>query len=334
MASGVITRVYTDFVRSKAAVWLSIIAIFIVMTASSWAAPMDNNSQRDFSFYFSVKGYQANKWFAEPSAIALDERNGLIYVADQKAGTVSAFSLQGVAKFQYGEKAKLKAPIGLAIDSSGNVYVSENDSNSIKIINSKGDVSALDIPADKSSDKEIPKPGRMTIDRDGNLYVIDRANCQIVVFDKNRKLKFRFGSIGTERGEFKLLQDVAVDRQGKIYAADAMGVPVQVFDRSGAYISQFGNLGGMDKALSLPMGLFTDRHDQIWVIDKANHRLNVFDRSGMFLKSFGSFGQGEGNLFYPIDAAQDSFGRVYVLESGTRRLQVFSLGRPFEPFSL
>ena len=79
----------------------------------------------------------------------------------------------------------------------------------------------LELTADQGQDKEPPKPGRMTFDHDGNLYVVERANCQIFVFDKDRKFKFKFGGIGDKRGEFKLLQDVAVDRQGRIYATDS-----------------------------------------------------------------------------------------------------------------
>ena len=297
------------------------------------AEPFGSTKKQELSFYFGVKGYEPNSWFGEPSALALDERSGLIYVADQKAGVVNAFSTQGVAKFQYGTKNGLKAPVGLAVDKLGNVYVSENEGGPIKIINSRADISTLELPSDEKQGREAPKPGRMTFDRDGNLCVVDRANCQVIVFDKDRKFKFRFGGIGDKRGEFKLLQDVAVDRQGRFYTADSVGIPVQVFDRSGGYVSGIGRRGEASQDLSFATGIFVDRNDQVWVVDKIQHCLKVFDRSGMFLRSFGTYGQGEGSLFYPVAATADSLGRVYVLEAGARRLQVFSLSQPFEPLS-
>ncbi|MHB9035825.1 MAG: NHL repeat-containing protein [Armatimonadota bacterium] len=318
---------------TKSLRWIGLFAVLAILTAlGSHAASLDGGTQRNFRFYFSVKGYDRNGWFDEPSALALDERSGLIYIADKKTGTVDAFSLQGVGKFQYGAKNGLKAPIGLAVDPKGNLYVTENEGGPIKIINSKGEVDTLDLPADEGHDNETPKPGRMTFDRDGNLYIVDRANSRIFVFDKERKFKFKFGRIGDKRGEFKLLQDVAVDKQGRIYATDALGVPVQVFDRKGGYIYRFGLRGEGSEMLSFPTGLFVDRHDQIWVVDKTQHCLRVYDRSGASLATFGAYGQGEGTLFYPISVTSDSFGRVYVLEVGARRLQVFSLSRPFEPF--
>jgi DNA-binding beta-propeller fold protein YncE len=313
---------------------LAVALATVTLAASAQAAdPFGSGSRQNLDFYFSVDGYGSGGRFEEPSDLALDERSGLIYVTDQKAGVVDAFSLQGVAKFQYGAKNGLKAPVGVAVDRQGNVFVSEAAGGSIKIINSKGETTSLDVPEDPEPGHEAPKAGRMTFDRDGTLYVVDRANSQILAFDKDRKFKFRFGSVGDKRGEFKLLQDVATDRQGRIYAADALGTPVQVFDRKGGFIYGFGMRGRGAESLSFPAGLFVDRQDQVWVVDKNQHLLKVYDRAGLYLRTFGSYGQGEGSLFYPVAAAEDSLGRVYVLEFGTRRLQVFTLAQPFEPFT-
>lgn len=313
--------------------------LFVIVTAAAWlssdanAALLTDDTQQSFRFRFVVKGYEANSWFEDPSSLAVDERSGLVYVADTKSGAVDGFSLQGIAKLQYGTKDGLKAPIGLAVDRAGNLYVSENDGGSIKVIDSRRQVTTVEIPADDSAGGDPPKPGRMTFDQDGNLYIVDRANCRILVFDKQRKFKRRFGAVGDKRGEFKLPQDVAVDRQGRIYVTDAIGTPVQVFDSKGGYLYGFGDRGEGTQSLSFPGGVFVDRHDQVWVVDKTQHCLKVFDRLGMFLRTFGTYGQGQGSFFYPIDASVDDLGQVYILESGARRLQVFSLGRPFEPFS-
>jgi len=299
--------------------------LILLAVAASHAGPFDQGA-RDFVFCFSVSGYEQETWLAEPSALALDERAGLVYVADTRAGDVAVFSLQGAPKSQPG---KVKAPVGLAVDKGGNLYVSESEGGPIKILNPKGEASILEIPVGEG--EEPAKPGRMAFDRDGNLYVVDRAACRIYVFDKEKKLKFRLGGKGDKRGEFRMLQDVAVDRQGRIYALDSAGVPIQVFDKKGKYIYRFGFRGDGEEDISSAAGLFVDQNDQIWVVDRGQHALKVFDRSGNFLRRFGNYGLAEGSLFQPIDAEMDRFGRVYVLEAGARRLQVFSLSRPFEP---
>ena len=315
----------------RAMIWSAFsLTLLLLVLVGSHAGPFDR-PDRDFIFCFRVNGYEPDGWFGEPVALAVDERAGVIYVADAKAGSVSAFSLQGVPKSQYGSEHGLKSPLGLAVDKQGSLYVSESEGGPVKIISSKGEASTLELPAEEV--KQPPKPGRMTFDRDGNLYVVDRANCRIYVFDKERKLKLKLGGMGDKRGEFKMLQDVAVDRQGRIYALDSVGVPVQVFDRKGKYIYRFGFRGEGEEDISAAAALFIDRNDQIWVLDRGQHCFKVFDRSGAFLRQLGGYGLDEGALFQPTDAEIDNLGRVYVVEAGARRLQVFSLNRPFEPFS-
>lgn len=312
-----------------------VLVLCLVMMAFSTlcanTAPFDSGLP-DFSFHYGINGYAPGSWFDDPTALALDQQSNLIYVTDMKAGKVNAFSLQGIAKFQYGAKNELKSPLGIAVDKRRNIYVSENAGGPIAIIDPKGVVTTLEIPV--SEDDVPPMPGRMTFDQDGNLYVVERANCRIYIFDKNLKLKLKFGAIGNERGMFKMLIDVAVDRQGRIFALDAQGIPVQVFDPRGNLIYRFGIIGDGDQDLSRPSAIFIDRNDQVWIADKDQHSIKVFDRSGAFLRKFGDYGLGEGMLFYPIDAVLDNSGRVYVLESGSRRLQVFTLRRPLEPLSL
>lgn len=288
-----------------------------------------DQAEADFAFRYAVNGYDGKTWFGEPTSLALNERSGLIYVADAKTGTVDAFNRQGIPRFRYGLKQGLESPLALAVDAKGDVYVAENDGGPIKIIGAKEEISTLELPATEG--KEPPKPGRMSFDQDGNLYVVDRANNQIFVFDKQRKIKFRIAALESDHYEFKLLQDVAVDRQGRIYALDSMGPPVQVFDRNGKYMYRFGLHGEGDQDLAFPSALFLDRNDQVWILDRAQHGLKVFDRTGMFLRRFAGYGLGEGMLFHPIDADMDSFGHVIVLETGSRRMQVFDLARPYEP---
>ena len=313
--------------------WIGLLLLLLPRLAfsASFSAP-PGAIPSDFTFNYSIKGYRPDLRFTEPAAMALDERHGLVYVADTKAGTVNAFSAQGIAKFQYGAKQNLNAPIGVAVNSHGDVYVTDDAGGPIVIIDEKGDTSTLALPDD---DAQRPaKPGQLTIDRDDNLYVVERAHSRIYMFDKQRKLKLSFGRLGKKPGDFQMLQAVAVDRQGRIYALDTSTTPVQVFDRNGKYLYGFGYRGERDRDLSLPASIFLDRQEQVWIVDQAQHRVKVFDRSGQFLRSFGSYGQDEGSFFHPIMAVVDSLGHVYVLEIGARRMQVFTLRRPYEPFSV
>lgn len=305
-------------------------AACIAVALPSVAGPFDDNG-RDFMSSLIVTGFEQDTWFGDPSAIALDDRAGVVYIADAKLHRLASLTLDGVPKPSGQEKADIESPVGLAVDRDGNLFISENDGVAIKFVNAKGEVATFEIPAGEGD--QPPKPGRMVFDRDGNLYVVDRANSRICVFDKDRKMKLTVGGKGDKKGQFRQLHDVAVDRQGRIYALDSLGTPVQVFDRKGKYLYRFGFRGGGEEDIAIPSGIFVDRNGQVWVVDRGQHALKVFDRTGTFLRKFGSYGVGEGCLFEPIDAEMDEFGRVYVLEAGARRLQVFNLNRPFEPLT-
>ncbi len=312
-------------------VLLAVVVLFCcAFTDGISRAAVFDQAEQDFTFRYAVNGYDGKSWFGDPASLALNERSGLIYVSDVKTGTLDAFSRQGIPRFRYGPKQGLKSPLAVAVDSKGDVYVAENEGGPIKIIGAKEELTTLELPAVEGN--EQPKPGRMTFDRDGNLYVVDRANNEICVFDKQRKIRFRIAALESDQYKFKMLQDVAVDRQGRIYVLDSIGPPIQVFDRNGKYLYRFGLHGEAEQDLAFPTAMFLDRNDQIWIVDRAQHGLKVFDRTGMFLRRFGNYGLGEGMLFYPVDADIDSFGHVIVLESGSRRMQVFALARPFEPF--
>ncbi|MDH7481679.1 MAG: NHL repeat-containing protein [Armatimonadota bacterium] len=306
----------------------SVAILAIVVISAAQPAPFERTTS-ELDFQFCITGFEHDSFFGEPSALALDDRNGLLYVADLKFG-VSLFTSDGVPKEQLGIQSGIEKPVGLAVDSDGNLYVANDSGGPIRVIAKSGEVTEIEIPVEQG--EEVPKVGRITFDRDGNLYLVDRAGCRIYVFDKNRKLKLKFGAKGDKRGQFKSLCDVAVDRQGRVYALDASGTPVQVFDKKGKYLFKFGFRGGGLEDIGIASGIFVDRHDQIWIVDKGQHCLKVFDRSGTFLRKLGVYGTEGGSFFQPIDMEMDKFGRVYVAEAGGRRVQVFSLVKPYEPF--
>jgi sugar lactone lactonase YvrE len=314
---------------SLKAVVLTVLAL-AVLCGGAVAGPF--GQEQDFAFQFRVNGFDQGTSFMQPSSLAIDESAGLIYIADLKAGEVDVFTLQGMPKMRYSASDGIKAPFGLAVDKSGKLLVSEDEAGPVKVLDSSGKAGTIELPQEEG--KPAPRPGRISVDKNGNIYIVDRATQRIIVLGPDRKFRFYVGSEGDGKGKFRGLADSATDRQGRIYTVDRSGMPVQVFDRDGKYLYRFGFQGHGEQDIAFPAGVFVDRNDQIWVVDRGEHSFKIFDRSGTFLRRFGWYGLEEGLLFQPVDAQMDSFGRVYVLEAGARRLQVFSLLRPFEPFTL
>ncbi|HKB92005.1 MAG TPA: putative Ig domain-containing protein, partial [Opitutaceae bacterium] len=133
--------------------------------------------------------------FSSPQGVAVDS-DGNVYVADSgnnrirkisPAGAVSTLAGSGVAGFAdgTGNAAQFRTPEGVAVDSSGNIYVADAGNNRVRKISPTGTVSTLagsatagytDGPGDAV---QFNGPASVAVDGTGNLYVADTVNNRI-----------------------------------------------------------------------------------------------------------------------------------------------------------
>ncbi|MBC3876792.1 hypothetical protein H8K38_03105 [Undibacterium sp. FT79W] len=140
----------------------------------------------------SADGQGAAARFKEPRGIALDS-NGNIYVADTGNRSIRKISPTGYvttlagnadiigASDGIGASASFSHPIGIAVDVSGNVFVS--DRGAIRKINNSGVVSTFAGTSDVFGSKDglgaaasFSHLGPVALDASGNLYVSDSNN--------------------------------------------------------------------------------------------------------------------------------------------------------------
>lgn len=176
---------------------------------------------------------------AEPSGLALDIQNRLLYVSDvtldqilvYDADTFKLLRKMGTTGKNHelttpGDFAK---PTGLALDKEGNLYVADTLNNRIEVFDADG---AFIRTWGKNGDGPgyFARPKGVAIDSDGHVWVADGMQDRVQVFTNEGQLLIVMGGHGMLPGQFQGLVSIASDnRRNRIYTSEIYPGRVQEF---------------------------------------------------------------------------------------------------------
>jgi len=274
---------------------------------------------------FTTSGSFVTKWgiwgtgdgqFAYPVSVAVDGSGGFVYVADAGNNRVQKFNLSGTFLGWWGldnmgytgwhnpdsqktgmsgnGDGQFNSPMGIAVDSSGNVYVVEYWNFRIQKFTSTGTFLTKWGGSEGTGDGQFKSPYGIAIDRLGRAYVADSGNHRIQ----------KFTSGGTFLGW---------------WGRDDLGFTG--WHNPGSRGT--GTSGSGDGQLYNPTRIAVDGDLNIYVTDDSNRRIQKFTASGIFITKWGSYGTGDGQFNYPSGVAVDSSGYVYVSDRYNSRIQKF-----------
>jgi len=219
-------------------------------------------------------------------------------------------------------------PSGIAIDTQGNIYVSDTENHCIQKFTASGAFIAK-WGNMGTEDGQFSYPSAIAIDTQGNIYVADGANHRIQKFTASGSFITKWGSHGTGDGQFSGPSGIAVDSQGNIYVADNYNNRVQKFTASGAFIAKWGSYGTGDGQFSGASDIAVDSQGNVYVLDRDNRRIKKFTSSGYFIAKWGCYGTEDEEFIFPSGIAVDSQGNVYVADERTHRVQKFTASGSF-----
>lgn len=292
----------------------------------------------------------------ELSGIAVDSA-GDIFVADTANQVIKEIPVGGVVQLfagtldKYGSAdgvtgvGKFNNPVGLAIDSAGNLYVADEINSTIRKITPAGIMSTIagvtgatgnvDGPAATATFGEAKG---LAIDAAGNVYIADSGNHSV------RKIS-PAGVVSTVvkiTNGYGWLNGICVDPSGNLYVSDGLpdtsigpvtgGQVIYKISPSGVltiFAGQLGVAGASDGAATAaqfngPWGVAADGAGNIYVADANNSTIRLITPSGTVATVAGSAsslanlvdGAGGAAIFnHPSGIAVDKFGLVLIVDS-------------------
>lgn len=202
-----------------------------------------------------------------PVGIALSS-DGRLFVSDAGSSRILIYSKDGL--FTGSIEKGLKRPGGIAIDDQqGRIYTVDIKDHMIKIYSLHNYELLKTIGGRGIGEKGVFNfPTNITLDKDGNLYVVDTGNFRIQVFNKEGKYLREFGRIGDTPGSFARPKGIALDSEGNIYVVDSLFQNTQVFDHNERLLLFWGSGGKGPGYFGLPAGIAVDSNDMVYVVDQ------------------------------------------------------------------
>jgi len=211
--------------------------------------------------------------------------NGEIYVADtwnhrvvvfgQKGNLLRSWGVFGSADAQ-GSGTLLYGPRDVAVDGTGNIYVSDTGNKRVVKYDPEGKVLAV-LGGAGSGEGQFQEPVGIAVAQDGTLYVADTWNQRIQVFDADMNFVRQWPVYAWEGASVVNKPYLAVDEQQNVYVTDPEGYRVLKFDREGILQSVWGQFGSDLSSMDLPIGIAVDAEGDIYVADSGNNRILVFE---------------------------------------------------------
>jgi hypothetical protein len=231
----------------------------------------------------------------------------------------------------------LNYPHGVAVDTSGKIYVADN--NRVQIFSAAGAYLNTIGGSWGSGNYQFEWASGIAVDTSGVIYVADCPNNRVQVY--NSALTYiatigQTGVAGSDNAHLTCPIGVGVDAARNVYVADAGNNRVQKFNSSRVWQMTLGTPGPWGSGSNAhshfgsgPEDIAVDAQGRIFVADIWNNRVQVFNSTGGYLTTIaGAWGTKTGELRNASGVDVDSQGNVYVSDLSNHRIQKFSPGVP------
>ena len=310
-------------------------------------------------------GPATNAQLDSPEAVAVD-RWGNLYIADRGNHRVRRVDVAGVITTSAGTgeprysgdggsatNASFRAPSGVAVDSSGNLYIADSPHNRVRKVDAAGVITTVAGTGQRgysgdggpAASAQLASPVRVAVDGSGNLYIVDSERVRKVdaagvittVAGTGQRGYSGDGGPATD-AQLGAPQGVAVDDSGNLYIAEYTSRRVRKVDAAGvittvAGTGQRGYSGdggpATDAQLGGPWDVAVDGSGNLYIADYGNGRVRKVDAAGVITTVAGTGQRGYSGDGGPAASAQlgllrgvavDGSGNLYIADARNHRV--------------
>ena len=209
--------------------------IAVTPSGNLWVADAGNqrlqefNSKGEFIQKFGTAATGASKGteFIRPEGIALAP-GGMIWVSDNSGARIAEFRetvsseserfVRDVATTGTGNPG-LAAPLGLAVDASGNLWAADDGDNQVIEYSSEGSFLRA-LGSSGSANGQFEEITDVAMGPSGDLYVIDQGNDRVQVFNPSGEFLTKFDTAGNGNGNFTEPRAIAFGAGNTIFITD------------------------------------------------------------------------------------------------------------------
>ncbi len=283
--------------------------------------PTDKSAQPKFINILQATG--DGHGLKQPMAVAVGTK-GLIYVTDTGNNRVQVYRPNGRPTFSFGtvgaKNGEFNYPYGILALGNGNVLVADTGNSRVQEFTRTGEFVKIWLPPEKRI-----KPGMMTMDNRGLIYIADLAGHQIVVAGTDGKI---LRVIPGVNANLRFPQGLVVDSSAQIWIADGGSARVKIINGAGELVKSWdgrGNVPDGDRFIMV-RGLAIDHLGRLFVSEGLGNKIRVLDEDGTELFSFS--GEQDRDILFPMGITVDQKGKIYIADRGNNRVQVW--GYPLE----
>lgn len=236
-----------------------------------------------------VDGPAAQAAFHTPSGVALDAA-GNLYIADTGNHAIRVLGVDGQVRTLAGDgepgdrdgpalQARFHAPLGVAVDAAGNVYVADTYNDRIRVIGTDGQVRTLagDMrPGYRDglgAQARFDTPTGIAVDADGTAWVADLRNDAIRRVGTDGRVTTAYRTVpGSPGYALRRPMALAITHDGLLYVTEAAAGRVFQLLRDGRWQLLSGDTPA--QRMSRPAGVALAADGALYVTDAGAYRVH------------------------------------------------------------